>query len=72
MASGDPELSRLVVFGLILALIGIVVLFIVALIFTVSPSSYDSNIDTMKYTISAGIILIVIGAGISVVMYVHQ
>jgi hypothetical protein len=72
MASRDPELSKLIVFGLILALMGIVLLLIVALIFTVSPSSYDSDIDAMKYTISAGIILIVIGAGMSVVMYVHQ
>jgi len=73
LISRDPELSeKLIVLGLILALIGIVLLAIVGLIFAVNPSNYDSNLAAMKNTIYAGIILIVIGAGISVVLYVHQ
>jgi hypothetical protein len=73
MASTDPELSeKLIVFGVILALIGIVLLLVVALIFTVNPSTYSNDVGTMKNMIFAGITLIVIGGGISVVLYVRE
>jgi polyferredoxin len=73
MASRDPELSeKLIVFGVILALLGIVLLLVVALIFTVSPSNYNNSLGTMNNMIFAGVTLLVIGAGISVVLYVRQ
>jgi uncharacterized membrane protein len=73
MVSRDPELSEnIFVLGLILALIGIVLLLVLALIVTVSPTYYNSNPAAMKDTIYAGIILIVIGAAISVVLYLRE
>jgi glucose uptake protein GlcU len=73
VVSRDSEWSgKLIVFGLILALIGMVLLLIVGLMFAVYPSNYDNDIDTMRNMVYAGVILIVIGAGISVVLYVHQ
>jgi hypothetical protein len=73
MVPRDPELSeKLFVLGLILALIGIVLLLVVALLVTVYPSYYNINLAATKNMIYAGITLIIIGAGISVVLYVHQ
>ena len=73
IASTDSELSeKLIVLGVILALIGLVLLLVVALILGVAPTSYNNNIGTMRNTIYAGIILIAIGGGLAAVPYVRK
>ena len=73
IASIDSELSeKLIILGVILALMGLVLLLIVALILGVAPTSYNNNVGTMKNTIYTGIILIAIGGGLAVVLYVRE
>ena len=73
MVSIDSESSeKLIVLGVILALLGLVLLLVVALIFVVDPSGYDNGAGIVRNMIYAGAILIAIGAAMALVLYARE